>query len=106
MYRVQQDHARPIVDNNGVVQYIVHQSGLSKFIATEATSGKAAAVISTLTPQDLVNDAELKNWISNVVYVSEQASVADAKSRMEQQSGCQDQIVTKTEKRTSRCWAG
>ena len=84
----------PIVDANGVVLYIVHQSGLFKFLAEKALAG--AADIDKLTLQDLVDDAEIKNWVANIVYISEQASVADAKSTMEQQAGCQDLIVTKT----------
>jgi hypothetical protein len=88
----------PIVDDKSVLQYIVHQSGLFKFIASQAIAGKAAN-IDELTLQDLIDDAELKNWISNIVFVSEQASVADAKSKMEQQPGCQDLVVTKTGKK-------
>jgi hypothetical protein len=85
----------PIVDPNGVILYIVHQSGLFKFLADKALSGNVADV-TKLTLQDLIDDAELKNWISNIVYTSEQASVADAKKKMEEQPGCQDLIVTKT----------
>lgn len=85
----------PIVNANGVVLYIVHQSGLFKFLAEQALAGKAAD-IEKLTLQDLVDDAELKNWVANIAYISEQASVAEAKGKMEQQAGCQDLIVTKT----------
>jgi hypothetical protein len=85
----------PIVDSNGVVLYIVHQSGLFKFIAEQALTGKAAD-IDKLTLQDLVNDADLKNWVANIAFISEQSSVADAKNKMEEQPGCQDLIVTKT----------
>lgn len=89
----------PIVDAKGVVLYIVHQSGLFKFIAEKALEGKGAD-IENLTLQDLVDDAELKSWVANIVYISEQASVADAKNKMEQQAGCQDLIVTKTGNKT------
>jgi hypothetical protein len=89
----------PIVDSNNVIVFIVHQSGLFKFLAEKALEGKAAD-IDKLTLQDLVDDAELKNWVANIVYVSEQASVADAKDKMEQQAGCQDLIVTKTGSKT------
>jgi hypothetical protein len=88
----------PIVNDSGVVQYIVHQSELFKFLAEKALAG--AADIDKLTLQDLVDDAELKNWVANIVYISEQASVADAKNKMEQQPGCQDLIVTKTGNKT------
>lgn len=90
----------PIADANGVVLYIVHQSGLFKFIAEKALEGKGGADIDKLTLQDLVTDAELQSWVANIVYVSEQASVADAKNKMEQQAGCQDLIVTKTGNKT------
>ncbi len=86
----------PIVDANGVVLYIVHQSGLFKFLAEQALAGKTPAEIDKLSLQDLVNDAELKSWVSNIAYVSEQESVADAKNKMERQPGCQDLVVTKT----------
>jgi len=89
----------PIVDSNGAVLYIVHQSGLFKFVAEQAMAGKAAN-IDTLTLQDLVDDAELKNWVANIVFVPEQASVAEAKNKMEQQPGCQDLIVTMTGNKT------
>jgi len=84
----------PVVDSNGVVLYIVHQSGLFKFIAEKALAGGAG--IEKLTLQELVDDAELKNWVTNIVYIPEGASVADAKKKMDEQKGCQDLIVTKT----------
>jgi len=83
----------PIVNDTGVVQYIVHQSGLYKFIAEQATAGKTVAA---LTLQDLVDDAELNNWVTNIVYAAESESVADAKKKMEHKKGCQDLVVTKT----------
>jgi hypothetical protein len=85
----------PILDSNGAVKYIVHQSGLFKFLAEQALAGKTAQ-ISTLTLQDMVDDAELRQWVSNIAYVPETASVAEAKKQMELQPGCQDLIVTKT----------
>jgi hypothetical protein len=84
----------PVVDSNGVVLYIVHQSGLFKFIAEKALGG--GVNIEKLTLQDLVDDAELKNWVTNIVYIPESASVADAKKKMDDQKGCQDLIVTQT----------
>jgi hypothetical protein len=86
----------PIVDSNGVVLYIVHQSVLYKFLAEQALQGKTPDEIKQLTLQDLVDDAELKNWVSNIAYIDEKATVADAKLKMEQLTGCQDLIVTKT----------
>lgn len=88
----------PVVDSNGVVLYIVHQSGLFKFIAEKALAG--GADIDKLTLQDLVDDAELKNWVTNIVYIPEGASVAAAKKKMDEQKGCQDLIVTKTGSKT------
>jgi hypothetical protein len=76
--------------------YIVHQSGLFKFVADKALVGLDAAGIDRLTLQDLVDDAELKNWVTNIVYFSGQASVGEAKKAMESQKGCQDLIVTET----------
>jgi hypothetical protein len=86
----------PVVDSTGVVQYIVHQSGLYKFVADKALAGKSQVDIDKLTLQDLVDDVELKNWVVNIVYVPETASVSFAKATMEAQKGCQDLIVTKT----------
>ncbi len=86
----------PVLDANGVVMYILHQSGLYRFLAMQILEEKSKVEIGKLTLQDLVDDAELKNWVINIAYISEQASVADAKSKMEQQPGCQDLIVTKS----------
>ena len=86
----------PVVDDKGVVQFILHQSGLFKFVADRALAGTSAADIDKLTLQDLVADAELKHWVANIVYVSEKSSVGDAKRAMEAKPGCQDLIVTKS----------
>ena len=88
----------PVVDSNGIVLYIVHQSGLFKFIAERALAG--GVDIEKVTLQDLVDDAELKNWVTNIVYIPEGGSVADAKTKMDEQKGCQDLIVTKTGSKT------
>jgi hypothetical protein len=87
----------PIVDSNGVVVYIVHQSGLFKFIGEQAIAGKN---VGTLTLKDLADDAEIKNWVTNIAYISDKASVAEAKAKMEQQAGCQDLVVTRTGSKT------
>ena len=89
----------PITDEKGVVQFIVHQSGLHRFLAEQAMAGKTAADVEKLTLEDMVQDAELKNWITNIAYVSAEATVADAKAKLEQQKGCQDLVVTRTGKR-------
>lgn len=89
----------PIVDADGVVLYIVHQSVIYKFLAQQARSGKPPEEIDRLTLQDLVDDAELNRWVTNIAFIDEEASVAEAKSKMEQQSGCQDLVVTKTGKK-------
>ncbi len=89
----------PIVDANDAVLYIVHQSGLYKFVTNQTLKGRAVD-IDVLTLQDLIDDAQIKNWVSNIVFVPESASVADAKKAMEAQTGCQDLIVTKTGSKT------
>jgi hypothetical protein len=86
----------PIVNANGVVMYIVHLSGLFKFIADKALAGVAGPDMDKLTLQDLVDDAELKNWVTNISYISKDLSVGDAKKAMETRPGCQDLIVTAT----------
>jgi hypothetical protein len=85
----------PIVDDKGAVKYILHQSGLYKFIADQALT-KGVAQIDKLTLDDLVQDAELKNWIVNIAYAPAGVSVATAKAMMEQRPGCQDLVVTKS----------
>jgi hypothetical protein len=86
----------PIVDDRGAVLYIVHQSGLYRFLSEQALAGMSTADIEKLTLQNLADDAEIKNWITNIVFIPEQSSVADAKRRLEEQKGCQDLIVTRT----------
>jgi hypothetical protein len=85
----------PIVDDKGVVKYILHQSGLFKFIADQALTKKGTQ-IDALTLEDLVQDAELKNWVVNIAYAPQGVSVAVAKTMMEQREGCQDLVVTKS----------
>jgi hypothetical protein len=89
----------PVVDERNVVLYILHQSGLFKFLA-ESALRTPPVDIEKLTLQDLVDDADLKNWVTNIVFIGEEASVADAKRMMENKPGCQDLIVTKTGKNT------
>lgn len=86
----------PILDSTGAVLFIVHQSGLFKFLAKKALEGMTKDQIDKLTMKELIDDAELKSWISNIAFVSEAATVAEAKSLMEHRQGCQDLIVTRT----------
>ena len=85
----------PILTDAGAVKYIIHQSGLFKFIADQALAGKAGQ-IDALTLEDLVKDAVIGNWVANIAFVSEQSTVAEAKATMEALPGCQDLVVTKT----------
>jgi hypothetical protein len=84
----------PIVDDQGVARFILHQSSLFKYVADRALEGRSN--IQQLTLQDLIDDAEIKDWVTNIVYVPERASVGDAKKKMEEQPRCQDLIVTMT----------
>jgi len=90
----------PIVDEKGVVSYILHQSGLFKFVADQALAGKSPAEIEKLTLKDLVQEAEVKDWVANIAYTSEGSTVAEAKRKMELQAGCQDLVVTRTGAKT------
>ncbi|MET0388684.1 MAG: CBS domain-containing protein, partial [Polyangiales bacterium] len=82
----------PIVNEKGAVRYIVHQSSLFKLLAERALEGRDN--IQQLSLQDLLDDSELRDWVTNIVFVSERVTVADAKRRMEDQRGCQDVIIT------------
>ncbi|QTF93846.1 hypothetical protein [Halomonas sp. BM-2019] len=86
----------PIVNDKDVVLYILHQSSLYRFYGEKTLAGKSAVELEGFTLQDLVNDAELKSWVTNIVFVSEKVTVADAKKQMEHQTGCQDLVVTKS----------
>lgn len=86
----------PILAGSGAVKYIVHQSGLFKFIADQALAGKTPAEIEALTLEDLVKDATIGGWVANIAFISELATVADAKARMEALQGCQDLVVTRS----------
>jgi hypothetical protein len=90
----------PILDSNGAILYIVHQSGLFKFLADSALAGKSPPEIEKLTLRELVDDAELKDWVANIVFVPHGTSVGEAKAAMEARRGCQDLIVTKTGSKT------
>jgi hypothetical protein len=88
----------PVLDGSDVLLCVVHQSLLFKYLADEAmkaTAGGNAFDANALTLQGLLDAPGMKELVQDALaYVPVGATLADARSRMEQVKHCQDVIVT------------
>jgi hypothetical protein len=92
----------PVLDNKNVVKYIIHQSMLYKFIADQSLiPGKAAADISVLNFEDFLNEPVMKEFVTeSIAFISEKATLGEAKEKMESVKNCQDVFITENGKST------
>jgi len=83
----------PVLEKNGTLRYLIHQSVLSKFIAKWDDSRPAMLA-------DLASDPNIHALIYDATaFVAESVTAGQAKAAMESVPKCQDVIVTKTGKR-------
>jgi hypothetical protein len=84
----------PVLDNKGIVKYIIHQGVLYKYIAEQVmTTGKLD--FESLTLRDFLNYKENEELVSgSFAFVSKDGTLGDAKSKMETIKNCQDVFVT------------
>jgi hypothetical protein len=87
----------PIRDAAGAVLYVVHDSTLNAF----ADKTKAVQPQPTMFGE-LLADAEYKALVEAIGFVSEKATVADARKEMGSVKDCNDVFVTPTGKREER----
>jgi hypothetical protein len=84
----------PVFDDNGTVTHMVHLSMIDQFIREQVTAGKA---LGALKFSDLLGVPALKHVLEkSFEVVAEQASLADAKAKMDANPICEDVFVTKS----------
>jgi hypothetical protein len=85
----------PVFDNKGIVKYIIHQSVLYKFIAEKSMNAAKTSDFETLTLRDFLDYKGIEELVSgSFVFVSKDATLGDAKLKMETTKNCQDVFVT------------
>ncbi len=89
----------PIFDDTGVVKYVIHQSLLYKYIAEKsiASAGQATSFdVKTCTLADFLSHPGIRELVADsLAFVSINATLAEAKQKMEETKNCQDVFVTK-----------
>jgi len=89
----------PILNGKKHPLYIVHRSMIDKFVA-ENVWGKSGKNPEDFTLADLLAEPEMKEMFENTfVAISQQCSLAEAKSAMLARPGCSDVFVTENGKR-------
>jgi hypothetical protein len=89
----------PVLDDQDVARYIVHQSLIYKFISDKTIEKKKPSDTfdaSTQTLKDFLNHPDMQRMVESFAVISTDASLADAKSAMEDMASCQDVFVTET----------
>ncbi len=88
----------PILDHKNIATGVIHQSLLFKYIAEksiELQKQKKNFDFDNATLEELLNYGEMRALITeSLAFVSINATVADAKTAMEQTEDCQDVFVT------------
>lgn len=87
----------PILDQRGAVQHVIHQSLLYKFIATSVAGSKSGAPpdLAKLTLEDFLASPGMDALVSQAIaFVSERATLDQARTEMEKIQKCQDVFVT------------
>jgi len=88
----------PVFTHSGAVKYVIHQSVLFKFLADKSIDAAKAGSqfqADTYTLADVVAHEGVRELISETLaFVSETASVSDARKAMSEVELCQDVFVT------------
>jgi hypothetical protein len=86
----------PILDQKGVVKYVIHQSMLYKFISEKSMkAGTAPPNIAALTLKDFLEVPNMLDLVEKSLgFVSVKATLGEAKATMEKIKNCQDVFVT------------
>ncbi len=81
----------PVIDNTGVLKYLIHYSLLKAFMAQQPNDPSLA---------DLLADEERRTLIEDTIaFVPRSGTVGDAKAAMDATTKCQDVIVTQNGRR-------
>jgi len=85
----------PVLNADGSPVFVIHLSVLTEYISTKALSGGGSKPMADLTFSDLqTDDAQLYQQILAWACVKLGATLAEAKSAMEDVPGCSDVFVT------------
>jgi len=94
----------PILDHKGAVQHVIHQSLLYKFICAQSVAGSksgTAVDLAGLTLEDFLRSPGMGELVTqSIAFVSEHATLDEARSAMEKVQKCQDVFVTEHGDRT------
>jgi hypothetical protein len=89
----------PIRPASRAVLYVIHDSTLNAFADSKGTTVEQ---VGTMKIRDLVADAEFKQLIEAIGFVSETANIAEARRVMSSIENCNDIFVTSTGNRDER----
>ncbi|MBN1612743.1 MAG: hypothetical protein JW940_39335 [Polyangiaceae bacterium] len=88
----------PVVDHRGVVLHVIHQSLLYKFISAwsvESSQARAQAQdLTALSLADFLAFPEMSELVTARAFVSQDATLDEARTEMENVPKCQDVFVT------------
>lgn len=91
----------PIFNSNKSGRYVIHQSLFYKFVALNELKDQDFD-IAAKTLKDMIQDEDIKGQITSIAWVRRDATLAEAKARMEELEQCQDAFVTQTGQETER----
>ena len=96
----------PILDENKILLYLIHQSVIYKFISEQsiiASENKKSFEVSSLTLADFLADSEIKYLVTDAIaFVAQDATMLNAKEAMESVKSCQDVFITETGSREEK----
>ena len=88
---LKEGHTRvPVLEENRVCKYIIHQSLIYKFVALKSTGGEATRIsLTELDLEDLVAFEDVIDYVREaIVAVPETATLGDARAAMEKVKNC------------------
>jgi hypothetical protein len=88
----------PVRDASGAVLYVIHYSTLTAFAESV---GQTTSTLDKMLDDLLAND-EFKQFVNAIGFVSEKATVSDARKEMASTKYCNDVFVTQSGKREDR----
>lgn len=95
----------PVLDDNNIVKYVIHQSLLYKFISEKSIEHAKLASgqdfkLEDFTLQDFLDFDDMEKFVGETLsFISKDETLSDAKMAMEKVENCQDVFVTETGKK-------
>jgi hypothetical protein len=88
----------PILDHRGAVLHVIHQSLVYKFICAQSVAGSksgTAVDLAGLTLEDFLGSPGMRELVTqSIAFVSEHATLDEARTAMDKVQKCQDVFVT------------